>query len=65
MGTETHNRRYIVETPERKFIQNYFKECDEIFIKKFDEIMLDKNINQDEKWNKLISARINLTKEVK
>jgi hypothetical protein len=54
-----------VETPERKFIQNYFKECDDIFIKKFDEIMLDKNINQDEKWNKLISARINLTKELK
>jgi hypothetical protein len=54
-----------VETLERKFIQNYIKECDEIFIKKFDEIMLDKNINQDEKWNKLISARINLTKEVK
>ena len=45
-----------METPERKFIQN--------FIKEFDEIMLDKNINQDEKWNKIILARINLTKEV-
>lgn len=34
------------------------------FIKAFDEIMLDKNINQDEKLNKIILARINLTKEV-
>ena len=41
---------------EEKFIQN--------FIKEFDEIMLDKNIAQDEKWNKIILARINLTKEV-
>ena len=30
-------------TTEEKFIQD--------FIKKFDEIMLDKNIAQDEKWN--------------
>ena len=58
MGTETHNRRYIVsKKKEEKFIQN--------FIKAIDEIMLDKNITQDEKWNKIILARINLTKEVK
>ena len=43
-------------TTAEKFIQD--------FIKKFDEIMLDKNIAQDEKWNKIILARINLTKEV-
>ena len=42
---------------EEKFIQN--------FIKAIDEIMLDKNITQDEKWNKIILTRINLTKEVK
>ena len=42
------------KTPEGKFIQE--------FLQAYDEIMLDKNISQDEKWNKIILARINLTK---
>ena len=42
-----------METLEYKFLYK--------FIKELDEIMLDKNLDQDEKLNKIILARINLT----
>ncbi len=34
------------------------KISEEKFIKHFDEIMLDKKMDQDEKWNQIIWARV-------
>ena len=34
------------------------KKSEQRFIKHFDEIMLDKEMNDDQKWNQVILARI-------